>query len=142
MIETSLHPIFSGEMTWHEVQSIQGCQICSKCKKKSCTLVWFSTRSNLNIHSIPTCNVSKERKQILAQIYNLLFLSRGYTLRVIIKWIYLLYSYFFFAHCTVIVIGWPWQNYVKWLRDRHKHNKIESIQWSINTSGVMSKAKS
>ena len=71
---------------WHCVR--QGCQICSKCNNFSCTFVWFATRSDLNIHSISTCNVSNERKQISDQIYNLLFLSRGYAPGVMINFIY------------------------------------------------------
>ena len=49
---------------------------------------------------ISACDISKERKQISAQIYNLLFLSRGYTLRVIIKLIYCIVT--FFTHCIYI----------------------------------------
>ena len=66
----------------------QDCQICSKCNNFPCTFVWFSTRSDLNIHSISTCNVSNERKLILYQIYNSSFLSRGYTPGVMIELFY------------------------------------------------------
>ena len=89
-----LHTLF---VTCIALCARQGCRIFSKCKMKSCTLVWFSTRSNTNTQPISACDISKERKQIPAQIYNLLFLSRGYTLRVIIEWIYCIVT--FFAHC-------------------------------------------
>ena len=64
------------------------CRICSQCNKKSCTFVWFSPRSDLNIFSISACYVSNERKLIFDQIYYWLCLSRGYTLRVMIELIY------------------------------------------------------
>ena len=83
---------------WYCVR--HGFRIISKCKKKCCTFVWFSSRSNPNTQPISVCDISKERKQISAQIYNLLFLSRGYTLRVIIEWIYCTVT--FCAHCRVI----------------------------------------
>ena len=41
-------------------------------------------RNIVNIQPIPVCHISNEREQI----YNLLFMSRGYTLRVMIKLIY------------------------------------------------------
>ena len=53
----------------------------------------------ISIHSISACHVSNERKQISAQIYDLLFFSRGYTLRVMMEWIYCIIVTFF-AHCT------------------------------------------
>ena len=54
----------------------QGCRFFSKGKKKSCTFVWFSARSDLNIQPISVCHISNERKQISDQISDLLFLSR------------------------------------------------------------------
>ena len=80
---------------WHCVR--QGSRICSKCKHKSCTIVWFSTRSVLNIQPISLCHISNERKQIFDQVYYLLFLSRGYAFLVMIEWIYCTVT--FFAHC-------------------------------------------
>ena len=50
--------------------------------------VWFSLRSDLNIQPISVCDISNERKQISDQFYNLLFLSKGYTFRVMIDLIY------------------------------------------------------
>ena len=53
-------------------------------------VLWFGPppRSNPNTQSISACDISKERKRISAQVYNLLFFSRGYTLRVVIELIY------------------------------------------------------
>ena len=44
---------------------------------KSCTFVWFSARSVLNIQLISVCHISNKRKQFFDQMYGFLFLSRG-----------------------------------------------------------------
>ena len=93
---------------WYCVR--HGFRIFSKCKQNCCTFVWFSSRSNPNTQPISVCDISKERKQISAQIYNLLFLSRDYTLRVIIEWIYCIVT--FFAHCITLFLG---LQYVLWI---------------------------
>ena len=57
-------------------------------------ILWFGfPRRNPNTKPISACDISKERKQIPAQIYYLLFLSRGYTLRVIIELIYCIVTF-------------------------------------------------
>ena len=48
-------------------------------KKESCTFVWFSARSVLNVQLISVCYISNERRQISDQISDSLFLSRGYA---------------------------------------------------------------
>ena len=85
-------------MVWHEIQSIVTCMVLGaprvsnlfKVQNKSCTFVWFSVRSGLNIQSISVCHISNERKQICDQIYGrpILSFSRGYTFWVMIESIY------------------------------------------------------
>ena len=79
----------------HCIVRAKGANFCSKCKIHSCTFVWFSARSVLNIHPISVCHISNERQQISGQIYDLL--SRGYAFWVMIEWIYCTVT--FFAHC-------------------------------------------
>ena len=63
----------------------KGAKCFQSAKKKGCTFGVFSPRSDFNIQPISVCHVLNERKLISDQIYNLLFLSRGYTLRVMIE---------------------------------------------------------
>ena len=81
----------------HCIVYAKASEFVSKCKQICCIFVWFSPLIGLNIHLISTCHVSNERKQISANIYHLLFFSRDYTWRVMMKWIYCLVT--FFAHC-------------------------------------------
>ena len=91
-----------------EVQSIVTALHCVRTKgvvflQTRNPALWYALppplRSNINTLPISACDISKERKQISAQIYNLLFLSRGrYTLRVIIVLIYCIVT--LFAHCS------------------------------------------
>ena len=94
-----------------------------KCKQNTCTLVWSpppSPRSNPNTQPISACDISQERKQIPAQFYYLLFLSRGYTLRVIIEWIYCIVT--FFAHCIYRYVYRCNTRQTIWrLLDKHQH---------------------
>ena len=80
-------------------------------------------RSNPNTQPISVCDISKERKQISAQIYNSLFLSRGYTLKVIIEWIYCIVT--FFAHC---IISWSAISLVKILEDENSRFMLKLVR--------------
>ena len=89
-IETSPHPIISGEMIRHDKSMVTGMDLCTPrvpnlFKVQTKIPLLFSSSpysSDLKIQTISACHVSNERKQISDQIYNLLFLSRGYTYRV------------------------------------------------------------
>ena len=74
--------VLNDRYAWHCVR--QGCRILSKCKQKVLLLIDGSPRTDLNIQP----NISNERKQIFDFIYNLLYLCRGYTLRVMIELIH------------------------------------------------------
>ena len=88
-IETSLHPIISGEMildniinwllqAWYCVRRAKGAKFVQSANKIPVFFFLFS-RSDLIIQLISARHVSNERKQTSDQIYYLLFLSRGYT---------------------------------------------------------------
>ena len=66
---------------WHGIVYAKASNLFQKCKQNCCTFVWFSPR----IGQIQRVDVSNERKQISAQIYDLLFFSSGYTLRVMME---------------------------------------------------------
>ena len=64
--------------------------------KMQTNLLYFclvSPRIGLNSHSSSACHVSNERKQISAQIYDVLLFSRGYTLRVMMELIYCIVTF-------------------------------------------------
>ena len=89
-------------------------------------------RSNPNSQPISACDISKERKQISAQIYHLIFLSRSYlnTLGVIIKLIYCIVTFLHTVYCKHTLFCMVF-NFVKINPSR---NQIFVKTWDIGDS--------
>ena len=112
---------------------------------KSCTFVWFSARSDLNIQPISVCHISDERKQISDQISDLLFLNRGFCLLSYDR-MNLLLSSFFCTLYTNFATGYHLHRVViatvsclatdtdKWIKVRHGRSCISVIviRWGNN----------
>ena len=99
-------------MVWHESQSIVTCIVLCAPTPPRVLIFFQSANKNLVLlFGFPPvvflisnrfqCVISNERKQISDNIFDLLFLSRGYTFWVMIEWIYCTVT--FFAHCIVLV---------------------------------------